>query len=70
MRLPKLLEKEIRIRLTDLGFIETTCYLGIPTTSLAWDVSESESSCDAVTYERLMSDLEPVRRRPDRGRPD
>ena len=64
MRLQKLLEKEIRIRLTDVGFVETTCFLGIPTTTLAWDVPDPEIA-DAVADERLM--FAPVRVKRQRG---
>jgi len=57
MSLRNLLEKEILIRLTENGFVETTRCLGLKR-SLAYEMDESESTEEATeeatNTERLM----------------
>jgi len=54
MRLRNLLEKEILIRLTENGFVETIRRFGLER-SLAHEMDESESTEEAATDERLIS---------------
>jgi len=53
MRLRNLLEKEILIRLTENGFVETIRRFGLER-SLAHEMDESESTEEAATDERLI----------------
>jgi hypothetical protein len=56
MSLRKLLTKEVVIRLTETGFVETVQYFGLPVRSLYYAVKEPSSA------------LVPVRLRVDRNR--
>jgi hypothetical protein len=60
MSLRNLLEKEILIRLTENGFVETIRRFGLER-SLAYEIDESKSTEEAASDERLI--LEHVRQR-------
>lgn len=62
MSLRKLLDKEILIRLTETGFVETIRCLGLER-SVEYETAESESAEPAASDERLMFARVPARRK-------
>lgn len=53
MSLRKILDREILIRLTESGFVETVRCFGLKRT-LSWETTESEPAEETMTGERLM----------------